>query len=71
MRRLAPFVLLLLLLLGAANPKVVFNVHSHKYHCPTCRAAKSCTQNCIETTLSYALEHNGVACKLCGGTCSR
>jgi hypothetical protein len=71
MRRLAAtFLLLILLLLGAADSKVVFNVHSRKYHCPKCSAARACTRNCIDTTLSYALQHGGVACKLCGGTCT-
>lgn len=70
MRRLLLVFLLLLLLVGSANYKVVFNLHTHKYHCPACSSARACTRSCIETTLSYALEHGGVACKRCGGRCA-
>jgi hypothetical protein len=48
---------------------VSFNVKSHKFHCPSCRAARACTRNCIALPKSEALRRGGVACKICGGTC--
>src|SRR5437870_2421840 len=55
----------------ATEQKVVFNTKTLKYHCPTCTWAKRCTRNCITTTLADAILKGGVACKVCGGTCSR
>jgi len=54
---------------ATAEQRVVFNVKTLKYHCPTCSAAKRCTKSCINTTLADALQRGGVACKLCGGAC--
>jgi hypothetical protein len=49
---------------------VTFNTKTGKYHCVTCSAAKRCTRNCVNVKLSEAKERGGVACKICGGTCS-
>ena len=48
---------------------VAFNVHTHKYHCARCPAAKRCTANCISISISDAKARGGVACKICGGSC--
>jgi len=51
------------------DPMVSFNVSSHKYHCPSCRYALSCTKNCIDLRLSEARRRGGVPCGSCGGLC--
>jgi|GEM_PF-603922 len=51
--------------------KVYFNTETLKYHCPTCRWAVRCTKNCISITLEEAKRRGGVACKVCGGSCSK
>lgn len=69
----AAAVLLLIALVSGAfasgEEKVAFNVETKKYHCLTCRWAIACTENCVEVTLSEAKRRNGVACKVCGGSC--
>lgn len=44
---------------------VLFNTNSHKYHIPSCNAAKRCT-HCVEMTRKKAKECGGEPCKLCG-----
>lgn len=51
------------------DPRVAFNVSTHKIHCPTCRHALACTKNCIEMRFSEARERGGVPCGTCGGFC--
>lgn len=53
------------------DDKVAFNTETLKYHCPTCKWAVRCTKNCISVTLEEAKRRGGVACKVCGGLCSR
>jgi hypothetical protein len=55
---------------GASDPIVSFNTSSHKYHCPSCRYALSCTKNCVDVRLSEARRRGGVPCGSCGGTCN-
>ena len=76
MRRIAIAVLLVVLLFSlsvaaTADDQVYFNTHTHKYHCLTCVWAKKCTANCVKISREEAIRRGGVACKICGGTCSR
>lgn len=50
-----------------AEPVVMFNTETLKFHSPSCRWAKKCTVHCIRITLSEALKRGGVPCKVCGG----
>lgn len=73
-RHVVALLLALLFALSAvslqAEEQVAFDVESKKYHCLDCRHAKACTRNCIVIPLSEAKRRGGVACKVCGGTCS-
>jgi hypothetical protein len=51
----------------AAERMVVFNVHTHKYHEPSCVWAHRCTQSCVTIPLSEAIKRGGIPCKVCGG----
>lgn len=52
-----------------SSPLVVFNTHSHKYHCPLCKWALRCDKNCVTIPLEEAKKRGGTACKVCGGVC--
>jgi hypothetical protein len=52
---------------SSADPMVVFNVRSHKFHHPDCDSAKACTANCVTISRSEAIRRGGVPCKHCGG----
>jgi hypothetical protein len=76
MRRIAIIALLVALVVSAsfaatADDQVYFNTHTHKYHCLTCVWAKKCTSNCVKISREEAIRRGGVACKICGGSCSR
>lgn len=46
---------------------VVFNTKSHKYHNPSCNAAKKCTVNCIKIEKQKAKARGAIPCNVCGG----
>ena len=65
----AALILAFALTAGSAEPKVVLNTSTLKYHCASCKWAKECTKNCVKLDKSEAIERGGKACKVCGGTC--
>lgn len=56
---------------SAKSDLVMFNQQSKKYHCPSCEWARKCTRNCVEITRAEAIRLGGVACRTCGGKCSK
>ena len=52
-----------------ATASVTFNTETKKYHCPTCKWAVHCSDNCISIDLQGAQNREGIPCKVCGGTC--
>ena len=48
---------------------VIFNIKTFKYHCPSCRSAIKCTENCITVSKNEAVVRGGIPCKICNGTC--
>ena len=53
--------------LAVDSQTVVMNTKTYIYHNPTCKWAKKCTKNCIETTKQKAQTQGARACKVCGG----
>jgi hypothetical protein len=51
----------------AAELMVVLNLHTLKYHDPSCIWAHRCTQHCIVVPLAEAIRRGGLPCKVCGG----